>query len=96
MAFTEISITSKYVVVDTHLNQDLVAHTKLEDALRDCEWLPEVSHIRRIDTVTVGNTIRTRVRILTLPIRTGGMIHDSWKLPPIGWRSVPNGWWKRK
>lgn len=96
MAFTNISITSKYVVVDTTLNQDLVAHTKLEDALRDCEWLPQISHIRRIDTVTVGNTSRIRVRILTLPIREGGMIHDSWKLPPIGWRSVPNGWWKRK
>lgn len=95
MASAKITITSKYVVVDTVGNQDLVTHTKLENAIKDCEWLPEISHIRRIDTVTAGNITRTRVRILTLPIRTGGMIHDSWTLPPIGWATVPNGWWKK-
>ena len=84
MASTKISITSKYVVVDTVLNQDLVTHTKLEEALRDCEWLPEISHIRRIDTVTAGNITRIRVRILTLPSQS----------PVHGQRTVPvPSWW---
>lgn len=78
MASAKITITSKYVVVDTVLNQDLVTHTKLEEALKDCERLPGIAHIRRIDTVSVGSTTRIRSRILTVPL------HDQWDLPS-GW-----------
>lgn len=97
MASAKITITTQYVVVDTHLNQNLVVHTTLIEALKDCGRLEGIAHICRIDTVTVGSTTQIRGRILTLPQKDSWdnkpkTIHDSWK---IRYTPVPNNWWKK-
>jgi len=65
-------ITTRYMVICSVSNQELITYTELAEAIKDCSQF-EAAHIRRTIHIRVDETLSvTSVTDLHLPV------HDQW------------------